>query len=257
MMPIRMGANEVAAGPADALYLLLCTRYNGQWWNDGDRGYGIDPADAKVWTRDAAVEQIRRGHERGEVAVPVDAFAMHFAELADRVFRIRRGRGPLVHTLKTWPEPFAAVLSGAKRAEMRRDDRGYEAGHLLLLREYQPPTPCTCEQHSPENIHTGPRLDPQDDCKVHGARYSGREVEAIITHVLRDSQFGVAPGFAMLSILLFRPKQRDRCTGITASWCPVCGDCKCERPSDFAGDMDQPNCPLHALNSTHGEDAEE
>ena len=48
-----------------------------------------------------------------------------------------------------------------------------------------------------------------------------------------------------------------RCTGLAASWCPQCGDCKCPERELFAGDMDSLNCPLHALNSTHGVDAEE
>ena len=36
-----------------------------------------------------------------------------------------------------------------------------------------------------------------------GRAYSGRKIEAIITHVLRDGQFGVLPDFVMLSILPF------------------------------------------------------
>lgn len=47
--------------------------------------------------------------------------------------------------------------------------------------------------------------------------------------------------------------EQGGCTGISASWCPRCGDCKCPERGEFAGDMDSPDCPLHALNSTHGE----
>lgn len=45
---------------------------------------------------------------------------------------------PEHHILKTWPESFAAVLSGAKRFEYRVDDRGYRVGDILHLREYVP-----------------------------------------------------------------------------------------------------------------------
>jgi hypothetical protein len=44
------------------------------------------------------------------------------------------------------------------------------------------------------------------------------------------------------------------CTGISASWCPECGDCTC--PYDefgFIGDRDTPGCPLHDPNSPHAE----
>jgi len=46
------------------------------------------------------------------------------------------------------------------------------------------------------------------------------------------------------------------CTGITASWCPRCGDCKCPPLRKEVGDMDAPGCPLHALDSAHAEDPE-
>lgn len=41
------------------------------------------------------------------------------------------------------------------------------------------------------------------------------------------------------------------CTGVSSGWCPKCGDCKCVEGSDsFHND---PNCPLHAPGSQHGE----
>lgn len=46
----------------------------------------------------------------------------------------------MIHCLKTWPEPFADVLSGRKRFELRRDDRGFEVGDLLCLQEWEPAT---------------------------------------------------------------------------------------------------------------------
>lgn len=42
------------------------------------------------------------------------------------------------HTLKTWPDPFEAVFSGRKMFEIRWDDRGFEVGDLLDLREWDP-----------------------------------------------------------------------------------------------------------------------
>jgi hypothetical protein len=42
------------------------------------------------------------------------------------------------------------------------------------------------------------------------------------------------------------------CTGITAAWCPVHGDCSCPTNSEDRADD---RCPLHAPTSAHGEGA--
>lgn len=43
------------------------------------------------------------------------------------------------------------------------------------------------------------------------------------------------------------------CTGLTARWCPRCGDCKCRDAEDPTVEMNDPGCPLHAPNSPHAE----
>jgi hypothetical protein len=43
-----------------------------------------------------------------------------------------------VHELKTWPAYFERLLSGEKTFEVRKDDRGFQAGDELLLREFDP-----------------------------------------------------------------------------------------------------------------------
>jgi len=42
------------------------------------------------------------------------------------------------HELKTWPQFFAAVRSGAKRFEIRLNDRGFMLHDILVLREWDP-----------------------------------------------------------------------------------------------------------------------
>jgi hypothetical protein len=43
------------------------------------------------------------------------------------------------HELKSWPSLFEAIQSQAKRHELRRnDDRDFEVGDLMLLREFDP-----------------------------------------------------------------------------------------------------------------------
>ncbi|WP_144787851.1 DUF3850 domain-containing protein [Lysinibacillus fusiformis] len=41
-----------------------------------------------------------------------------------------------VHELKTLPEYFGPVADGIKTFEIRKNDRGYQVGDLLLLKEY-------------------------------------------------------------------------------------------------------------------------
>ena len=43
-----------------------------------------------------------------------------------------------IHTLKTWPEFFEKIVSGDKTFEIRRNDRGFQVGHFLRLREFDP-----------------------------------------------------------------------------------------------------------------------
>lgn len=44
-----------------------------------------------------------------------------------------------VHELKSWPHLFEAILSGAKKHELRRcDDRDFSVGDILDLREFDP-----------------------------------------------------------------------------------------------------------------------
>jgi hypothetical protein len=43
-----------------------------------------------------------------------------------------------VHTVKSWPQFFSAVSAGTRTHELRRNDRGYNVGDILELREFDP-----------------------------------------------------------------------------------------------------------------------
>lgn len=79
------------------------------------------------------------------------------------------------HELKVWPQFFDALASGAKTFELRKNDRGFQVGDTLRLREWDLAT----------------------------REYSGREVFRRITYVLADSSlFDVLQdGYAILGIV--------------------------------------------------------
>ena len=75
------------------------------------------------------------------------------------------------HTLKTWPKYYIQVKHGYKTVELRKDDRGFQAGDILVLEEWDP------------------RME----------MYTGRAMERIVTHVLRGFP-GLAEGYVALSM---------------------------------------------------------
>lgn len=75
------------------------------------------------------------------------------------------------HELKCWPHFFDAVADGRKTFEVRFDDRGFEVGDTLRLREYDVP---------------------------HG--YTGREVSRAVTFVLYGGAWGVQSGHVVLAL---------------------------------------------------------
>lgn len=77
-----------------------------------------------------------------------------------------------VHDLKTWPEPFAAIRADLKPWEFRLNDRDYQVGDKLRLREWSP----------------------TDEA------YTGEVEERLVPWVLRGGQFGVPKDFAIMSL---------------------------------------------------------
>jgi hypothetical protein len=43
-----------------------------------------------------------------------------------------------VHELKSWPDFFRAISGGFRTHELRRNDRCFNVGDRLMLREYEP-----------------------------------------------------------------------------------------------------------------------
>lgn len=77
-----------------------------------------------------------------------------------------------VHELKTWPTSFEAIAVGDKRFEVRKNDRDFQPGDRLHLREYDP----------------------------NGKTYTGRELVRDIAYVMRGPAFGIEPDHCVMSI---------------------------------------------------------
>src|SRR4051794_39155317 len=76
------------------------------------------------------------------------------------------------HELKSWPGQFQAMWTGLKRAEFRRDDRSYQVGDLLELREWDPSR----------------------------RQYTGFRLTARVMHLVRGPELEVPAGVVVLSI---------------------------------------------------------
>lgn len=56
----------------------------------------------------------------------------------------------MIHELKTWPVPYGAATAGEKTYDIRRADRRYRTGDVLVMREFMPP-----EDPTEEGYYTG------------------------------------------------------------------------------------------------------
>lgn len=89
-----------------------------------------------------------------------------------------------LHELKCWPAPFDEVWRGTKRHEIRRDDdRGFDVGDHLRLREWDPSS-------YPGSITRTPR------------GFTGRIANAVITYKSEGGTWGLLHGLCVLSILV-------------------------------------------------------
>lgn len=70
------------------------------------------------------------------------------------------------HTLKTLPDYWDAISGGEKNFEVRRDDRGFQKGDVLVLQRLN-------------SLH---------------------EIRCEITYILRGGQFGIEPGYVVMGI---------------------------------------------------------
>lgn len=114
--------------------------------------------------------------------------------LRSKVFCDPAGKGKsrmnISHELKTDPGQFQAVKNGRKKYTIRWNDRGFAAGDILILRETTEPA---------EMLKRGFALE-----------YSGRQAKFRVTHVLYGPKYGLANGWAILSIEPAEEKKNEK-----------------------------------------------
>jgi hypothetical protein len=78
-----------------------------------------------------------------------------------------------VHHLKTWPPCFEAIQNDLKHFELRKNDRDFQVGDMLVLQEWNP----------------------------HVGEYTTREIRAYVQWILQDvPQMGLMDGFCIMEI---------------------------------------------------------
>lgn len=82
-----------------------------------------------------------------------------------------------IHALKTWSEQFQAIWDEVKHFEIRKDDRDFHTGDILILQEWNPKT----------------------------ETYTGRSARRTVAYILPGGQFGVEPGYCIMSITTNTP----------------------------------------------------
>ncbi|MGN2371913.1 ASCH/PUA domain-containing protein [Clostridium cagae] len=86
-----------------------------------------------------------------------------------------------IHELKILPKYFNAVLDGTKTFELRKNDRGFEVGDTLVLKEYL--------QEISDRYKT----------TLH-AQYTGQEVKKEISYILDGGKYGLQEGYVILAL---------------------------------------------------------
>jgi hypothetical protein len=111
------------------------------------------------------------------------------------------------HHLKTHPGPFADVLAGLKQFEIRKNDRAFAVGDVLVLEEWDPAEYEREFYLQTRHIKGSPREMPEawdagDDRAIQNA-YTGRTCTRTVSYIFNpgpDGGYGLEPGYVVLSL---------------------------------------------------------
>jgi len=64
----------------------------------------------------------------------------------------------MIHELKIWPQYYARVKDGSKTFEIRENDRGYQPGDEVILKEFDPDMVTPIDKTIPKGYTEAPNL---------------------------------------------------------------------------------------------------
>lgn len=77
----------------------------------------------------------------------------------------------MIHELKTWVPYYRAIVEGKKKFEVRLNDRNFQVGDKLKLREYDNTT----------------------------GEYTGRAITVDVSYILNGGSFGIEKDYVVMS----------------------------------------------------------
>jgi Domain of unknown function (DUF3850) len=93
------------------------------------------------------------------------------------------------HELKCWPRFFVPLYRGEKTFEFRKDDRGFEVGDVLDLREWEP-----------DGATSWIGRDDILERLAPAGGYTGANIRCVVTYILRAPDAGVPDGYVVMSL---------------------------------------------------------
>jgi hypothetical protein len=113
----------------------------------------------------------------------------------------------VIHTLKTWPGPFAAVLDGTKTHEIRVVDRPYAVGDVLHLQEWQRGPHCYRCTHCDMDMASYADFEEYQHGGCGGTveviperAFTGRSIRVEVTHLTPGGSWGLPANLCVMSI---------------------------------------------------------
>lgn len=100
------------------------------------------------------------------------------------------------HELKTWPSFFEAIRRGEKMFEVRKNDRGFQKGDVLILHKWDP---------SPIGDPTGWKMDGMRPGAI--GYLDDKPLRMLVTYVF--SGFGIEPGYVAMGIVPMNQGEKD------------------------------------------------